>query len=508
MKLKIFLPLLSVVLLFIVAPLYGPLYAQEEPKETPVTLTDEQKILGAMHTISSHTLLDYVKELCLEKYNGRLTGTAGYNAAAQWVVSLLQEWGVQPAGDNGSYFQDFPNPYTLVLEEGAVTLHIPVDKNTFIEKHYLYEKDFLPGSTSGSGEVKGEVVYVGYGITAPELGFDEYKGVDVKGKIVLVEREVPASPEKDPELFKKWRPYSFHPYKVKNAMDHGAVGMLYNYQISNPNCTYLEGFILSYVGKTIVDDIFLGTGKDSRKVVEKIRKTKKPHSFNTKKIVSMRNVTQNHPEGMGRNGLGYIEGSDPEMKKEAVILSAHLDHLGLNHLLMPGANDNASGAAVLLGVAEAIHNSEVKPKRSIIFSFFGAEEQGVKGSEYYLRHPFMPNEKIMGFLNLDGVGRGKKITVLAGKNYPALYRYIEEANREYIHREVTAVEFHNRARPRLDAAHFMWAGVPTLSFSAGGAEPLPYEIYHNTQDNLEIITPEIMEDLAQLLFMAVMEMVK
>ncbi len=502
MKLRFFLLLLSVGMLFS----YAPVSSQEGEKQIP--LADEEKTLGAMHAISSHTLLDYVKELCLEKYGGRLTGTAGYNAAAQWVVSLLKKWGVQPAGDNGSYFQDFPNPYTLVLEEGAVTLHIPVHKNTFIEKHYLYEKDFLPGSTSGSGEVKGEVVYVGYGITAPELAYDEYKGVDVKGKIVLVEREVPVSPEKDPEVFKKWRPYSFHPYKVKNARDHGAVGMLYNYQVSNPNCTYLEDLILSYVGKTIVEDIFLGTGKEWSQVVEKIKQTKKPRSFNTKKIISIRNATQYHHEGMGRNVLGYIEGCDPEMKKEAVMLSAHLDHVGLNHLLMPGANDNASGVAVLLGVAEAIHNSEVKPKRSIIFSFFGAEEQGVKGSEYYLRHPFMPNEKIMGFLNLDGVGRGTKITALAGKNYPSLYQYIEEANRKYIHREVTAVEFHNRARPRLDATHFMWAGIPTLSFSTGGAESLPYETYHNTLDNPEIITPEIMEDLAQLLFIAIMEMAK
>ncbi|MCU0287993.1 MAG: M20/M25/M40 family metallo-hydrolase [Acidobacteria bacterium] len=211
---------------------------------------------------------------------------------------------------------------------------------------------------------------------------------------------------------------------------------------------------------------------------------------------------------MGRNVLGYIEGCDPEMKKEAVMFSAHLDHLGLNHLLMPGANDNASGVAVILGVAEAIHKSGIKPKCSIIFSFFGAEEQGVKGSEYYLQHPFIANEKLIGLINLDGVGRGNDISTLAGKNYPDLYRYIEEANKKYIHRVLNPVLFHNRARPRLDAAHFMWAGVPTLSFAVDGAQPLPYETYHTTHDNPEIITPEIMEDLGQLLFIAVMEIVK
>ncbi|MCU0287992.1 MAG: hypothetical protein MUF15_16565 [Acidobacteria bacterium] len=110
------------------------------------------------------------------------------------------------------------------------------------------------------------MVYAGYGISAPELGYDDYQKIDVKGKIVLIEREIPISPEKDPELFKKWRPYSFHPYKVKNARDHGAVGMLYNYQIANPNCIYIEDLVLSYVGKTIVDDMFLGTGIIRRKL--------------------------------------------------------------------------------------------------------------------------------------------------------------------------------------------------------------------------------------------------
>lgn len=478
-------------LLFGTAFSYSPLLAQDKVKE--------EKILEAMHSISSHTLLNHVEELCSEKYGGRLTGTPGYDAAAQWISSLLKKWGVQTA------FQEFSNPYTLVFEGSEVVLHIPYKKNTFIEKHYRYETDFLPGSTSDSGEVKGEVVYVGYGITAPELNYDEYKGVDVRGKIILVEREVPVSPSKEPGEFKKWRPYSFHDYKVKNAKAHGAAGMLYNYHIANPNCLFIEDLVLTYVGKTIVTDIFLGTGKTRDKVVEKIKKSRKPQSFRTRKTVTLRNFTRHHPEGIGKNVIGYIEGTDPLLKKEAVMIGAHLDHLGYNHKLMPGANDNASGATVILAVAGAIKKSKVKPKRSIIFIFFGAEEQGVKGSEYYLKDPFIPNKNITGFINLDGVGRGTKLRVLAGKNYPELWKYIQGANKKYIHREVTPTYFHNRARPRLDAARFMWAGVPTLSFSAWGGEPLPYDYYHKTLDNPGIITPEIMEDLAQLLLAAIME---
>jgi hypothetical protein len=481
-----------------------PLFSQNnKPKITP-----GEKLLAAMHDISSHTLFDYVKELCAEKYGGRLTGTAGYDASAQWVAALLEKWEIQPAGDKNTYFQDFPNPYTLVLPGSHVILHIPFKKNTVIEKHYQYETEFLPGSTSDTGEVKAEVVYVGYGITAPELNYDDYKGMNVKGKIVLMEREVPVSPSKEPEEFKKWRPYSFHQYKVKNAHHHGAAGMIYHYHIANPNCLFIKGFILSYVGNKVVKDIFMATGKTHKDVVEKIKETRKPQSFNTKKIVSIRNVTEHHPEGIARNVIGYIEGSDPALKKEAVMIGAHLDHLGYNHEMMPGANDNASGAAVMLGIAEAIKKSGLKPKRSIIFIFFGAEEQGVKGSEYYLKHPFVPNDKIVGFFNLDSVGRGRAIRAQAAKNYPQLWKYVDEANRKYVHRVVIPTHFHNLARQRLDAAHFMWTGVPTISFGTRGADPLPYATYHTTKDRPEILTPEIMEDLARILFISVMKMVE
>ena len=159
-----------------------------------------------------------------------------------------------------------------------------------------------------------------------------------------------------------------------------------------------------------------------------------------------------------------------------------------------------------MGVAEALSTSSFKPKRTVVFAFFGAEEQGVRGSEYYLEHPAFPKEKTYAFLNLDGVGRGKKIRAGAGKNYPEIFRYIDEANQRYVHRVIEPTDSHNLARPRLDAAHFMWANIPSVSFSSFDAEKLPVSVYHKTYDSPEIITPEIMEDLAQILFLAVMEM--
>ncbi len=494
--------LISLVILFCFLS-SSALYAQ--PQRRRPELSDEQKILNVMHSISSHTLFDYVKELTSEKYGGRLTGTPGYNASAEWVIGTFKKWGIVPSGDKGTYLQAYPNPYTLVFKGGELTLNMPV-KGGIVKKYYKYEDEFIPGGTSGSGEVTADVVFVGYGITAPELGYDDYKGVDVKGKIVLMDREVPVSPEPDVEVFKKWRPYSFHQYKLENAVAQGAKGMIYNYgPIGNPNNSYREGFIYSHVGDAVVADVFAGTGKTYKETVDKIRKELKPQSFATGKVFTIKNVTEHHPEGIGYNVIGILPGSDSKLKEEVIIIGGHLDHLGRCWELMAGANDNASAVAVLLGIAEAMSKSPVKPRRTIMFLAFGGEEQGVIGSEYYCEHPSFPLEKTIGLMNMDGVGSGDRISASAGKNYPLFWEFIEKNNQKYIHRQLSTNSWANLARPRLDAARFMWKNVPTLSFSTQGFySPLP--TYHNTRDNLSLITPEILEDMAQLLFMAVIDM--
>lgn len=465
-------------------------------------LTDEQKILQSLHSISSHELFEYVKELASEKYGGRLTGTEEYIASAKWVASHFKKWGIKPAGDKGTYLQAFPNPYTLIFEDCEVYLHVPYKKSV-LKKHYTYEDEFIPGATSASGEVTAEVIYVGYGATAPELGYDDYKGVDVKGKIVLMEREAPVSSNADPELFKKWRPYSFHQYKLENAVKHGARGMLYNYgPISNPNNSYDKNFIYSHVGSVVVADMFAGTGKTHSDVVAKIRKTLKPQSFSTGKTVTIKNATEHHPDGIGYNLIGVLEGSDPDLKDELIIIGGHLDHLGYCYELMPGANDNASSISVIMGIAKAMTDCPIKPRRTVMFLCFGAEEQGIVGSQYYCDHPVVPLEKTIGFVNMDGVGCGDKVSALAAENFPEFWEFIKKANEKYIHRMIRPSYFSNIARPRLDAARFMWKDVPTISFGVYGSR----SYYHVTKDDIDTITPEILEDMAQLIFAAVLDM--
>ena len=491
--------LFSLVLLIAVSGL------AQNPGQPP--LTDEQTLLQTMHSIRSEALYDYVKELTSEKYGGRLTGTAEFDAAVDWVISLLKSWGVQPGGDNGTYLQKFPNPYTLVFKGGECVLHLPVrdakgDIGT-VDKNYRFDDEFIPGGTSGSGEVTAEVIYVGYGITAPELGYDDYAGVDVKGKIVLMDPEDPVPPNDPAGAFPKWRPYSFHQYKLENAVAHGAKGMIYNYgPIGNPNNSYREGFIYHHVGAAVVADVFAGTGRTYADTVAAIKKELKPRSFATGKIMTIKNVTERHPEGVGANVIGVIPGTDPKLRDEVIMVGGHLDHIGRMWELMPGANDNATAVAVGLGTAEALAECPIKPKRTVVFMFFGSEEQGVAGSDYYVKHPIFPLDKTVVFINMEGPGGGDKIYAEGAKTYPAFWSFIEKANEKYIHRIIGGGEASYPARPREDSARFFWAGVPSLTFGAYGRE-VSYPTYHNTKDRIELIDSETMQDIAGLFFMAI-----
>jgi hypothetical protein len=462
----------------------------------------EISLLNAMHSISSHDLLDYVKIQCDEKYNGRLTGTKEYQECAEWLAGEFSEWGITPAGDNGKWFQWYNIPYTLVLPDCGLSLQIPLQNGGTISKQYKYITEYMPGSTSGNGEVTAEVIYAGYGITAPELKYDDYTGIDVRGKIILIEREAPVSPDAGAEKFNPWYEYSFHQTKLANAVRHGAIGMLYNYgPISNPNNAYNEKLVYVHIGDSVVKDIFSSTGFAHEDLLNKINSTLKPNSFNTKKIVTIKMSTQHFPDGKGSNVIGLIKGSDTVLCREVIILGAHLDGLGRCYEIIPGANDNASAVAVMMGVAKALSQSKLQLKRSVMFLAFGSEEQAIMGAKAYLENPVMdPGKSIL--LNLDGVGIGKSIGANAGKNYPGLWSFVEEANRKYIHRQLSTNYFSNLGRPRLDAARFLRAGIPSLSFYTYGSA----NYYHLPQDNIEIIKPEIMEDLARLLLISIVQM--
>lgn len=465
-------------------------------------VTVKQDLINAMQIIDSEILYNYIDTLSSEEFEGRLTGHIGYDKAAEWVITKFKEWGVKPLGTEDSFLQKFPHPYTEIFEPCEVKLHINTkDGEQLI--NYEYVEEFIPGSTSGNGEVTAEAVYVGYGITAPELGYDDYADIDVKGKIVVYEREVPLS--SSDENFLKWRPYSFHQYKLMNAVKHGAAGMLYNYHISNPNNAYSADLVYSHVGDKVMADIF-GKAKKHEKTIKKINKKLKPQSFETGKTFTIKNTTKHHPDGIGSNVIGFIEGSDPNLKNEYIFISGHLDHLGKCYTTMPGANDNASAVSVGLGLAKTLSESGIKLKRSVVFCFFGAEEAALKGVQFLLKNPPVPLENIKAVINMDGVGIGNSIHFGFAKNYPNLYSYFEKSNL-ILNSNIKGGFDKNISRPRLDAAFIDWYGIPVLSISTYWNDKTQTNFrYHTPYDNISNINAEISEELYKLIFLSLVEM--
>lgn len=458
----------------------------------------EKAIRSTFHSISSHDVLNDAAELSSAKYKGRLSGSPGYEAAANWVADQLKQSGVKPGMGDGTYFQWFPNAYTDVLTPGSVTL---LGGDNHQQKEYSFPDDYFPGSNSASGTVSGEVVYVGFGISAPELNYDDYSNIDVKGKIVLMETGVPYN-SNDSTLL-KWESYSYHRYKFQRAHELGAAGLLYISKIANPNTSYLEGFVYAHIGETVAEELFAGTGKKYVETHASIVKDMQPNSFLLNKKMQLSASTSHFPDSRSCNVIGMIEGSDPVLKNEAIIVGAHLDAVGSPGCLFPGALDNASGSADILAAAKALASSDVKPARTIIFVFFGGEECGLYGSKKCVEEPVWPKEKVICMINLDMVGNGTGFQLANGKSFPELLAHFTNANDQYIHRDLKASEARvNYGRPRTDGAIFEKAGYKTLSLYTSGSVKTVY--YHHPLDNTDALTPEIMEDAAKLLYVGIL----
>jgi hypothetical protein len=467
---------------------------------------DEQLLLKSFHSISSGDISDWMSELCSPKYNGRLAGTPECAASAEWVAGKLKEWGIKPAGDNGSYYQWFDLPFTVVNDIGSLQLHIPQKDGTTIVKSYQAPAEYYPGMNSGSGEVTAEVVFVGYGMTAPELNYDDYRGIDVKGKIVLMNRDVPYKDVRNLE-YAKWVKYCYHQYKVENASRHGAAGMLYiDGNSANPNISYIDSMIVCGIGPAPLADIFAGLGKNNLTVTAQIDKSLQASSFSTGRIMTIKANTTRHPEGRTCNVAGIIEGSDPVLKDEAIIIGAHLDAVGNGGgLLVAGGLDNASGVVDIMATAKALAESGIKLKRTVLFLFTGGEEAGLLGSKLYTSNPLFPIEKTVMYVNLDMVGNGTGLAVSASSSCAALTEYFVAANNRYIHRpmKVSDSEGSFYGRPRSDGLVFLAKGYRTMDISTtDGVKPV---WYHLPGDDATAVTPEIMEDVAKVVYLAFIE---
>ena len=455
--------------------------------------------MKAFHDISSNEIYGFVEEMCSPQYNGRLAGSGEFMSCAVWAAGLMADWGLKPGGDNGTFFQNFQMPYTKQTGPGKLQMYGPDGR-----KDYKVGDDYFPGTNSKNTEAKAPVVYAGYGLTAPELGYDDYKGIDVKGKIVLIEGGVPCTDRKHKD-YQVWNDnYISSTGRIANAKEHGAAGVLLVGKTSNPNIKY-QDIMFCHVSEDMANDLLKPTGNDRKVLKEKINKNITPCSFDTGCQVDMATETRYNPYSQTCNVVGIIEGTDPVLKNESVILGAHLDHLGNPGVIFRGAWDNASGSAIVLATAKALAKSGLKPKRSIVVILFSAEECGILGSAHYVAHPVYPLDKALCMINLDMVGDGDGFSMGGIKSFPSLEKHFAAGNDKYIHRYLRTSEYRKMsptALARTDGATFNRADVPTFHTGTMGDSDKPM-YYHDTRDVPESLSPEIMEDMAKFLYLGI-----
>lgn len=454
-----------------------------------------------LNSTTEGEIIEYATILTSLEFDGRLSGSPGYMKSAQWIASKFKEWGIKPMGDTDTYLQYFDNAYTKVFNSGSVSYLYKDETGKIIEKEYSFPEEYYPGQNSGNGTIEGELVYVGFGITAPELGYDDYSGIDIKGKIVIFESGLPV--DGNNTEIEKWVPYDYHQYKFKNAIAHGAKGWLYINKLANPNTSYNKDIVYAHIGEEATNDIFNASGKNFKEIREEIVKNLKPKSFELKGKAKITANTKRYEDTKSCNVIGLIEGTYPTLKDEVIIIGAHHDGVGNLGKLLPSALDNASGVVDIMAAARILAQSPVKPKRSIMFILFGGEECGLLGSTFYVNNPKFPKEKVVCMINLDMVGNGTGLALWGGDTYPEINKHFTEANTHFIKRTMRTTEaWPVKTRPRTDGAVFTMNGYK--SFAIGTTNGVKPVYYHHPLDNVDALTPDIMVDVAKMLYLGLL----
>ncbi|GJQ63133.1 MAG: hypothetical protein SCALA702_21860 [Melioribacteraceae bacterium] len=452
--------------------------------------------------ISGENLYKTVEYLASDELGGRLAGSAEYNKAANYAAGIFAEVGLKPySGD--SYLQEFKLEYNHI--KGTPELKLMEDGEVVSE--YEIGKDFICRGFTGSGDVISEVVFAGYGISRPDEGYDDYKNLDVKNKIVMVFKYNP-----------RWKKEGINPgngyprEKSRIAREHGAKGILF---VSLPNDKNPQAPILSvmagegqqdeefpqlHVDLAVADDLFAGSGKTLKELQTLIDSTKEPASLRLKSEVHIKVDAEYYKNQPTYNVAGIWEGSHPELKDEYVIIGAHLDHVGRQgDVVFGGANDNASGSASIIELAKTFGENNIKTDRSIIFVLFSAEESGLYGAKYFAENLAVDKEKVVGMFNMDCVGHGDAIRLGGGKSAPELFEFAKNNDNLFVKKMVDNTWYGGGA----DAQPFFDLGIPTLYFVTQNS----YTHLHKYTDTPETINRDLHEGITRLAYLTLCDVV-
>ncbi len=448
----------------------------------------EKHLKKGLATIKPMDPYNYCKEMADPKFAGRYTGHKGYTDAAKWAAGLFKKWGLKPMNKKEGYLQAFPAPY-CVVPKAEMKFLLKNGKTVTMKP----EDDYLPLLSTDSGTHTAGVVFGGWGVHAPELNYDDYAGLDVQGKFILCFRGVPD--RRNPGF----RPHDEHRHRMKTAKEKGALGIFYIYSrpIANPNMDWIEGFTPTVISERAADILFEEKRIKAADLKRDLQTYKRPISFDLPAEISYSVESEHYPDGIGYNVVGIIKGSDSQLKKECVVLGGHYDHCGVHlGILFPGANDNASGCAIVMEAAEAFAKTGKRPKRSVVFALFGGEEMGLKGSEYFVDNVPAQFTKVDAMYNFDMNGEGDGARSSTSAEPAEFAQGLKDADKHVkILRRVGTLRGPGGGS---DYAPFFQKGITAASFSSNG----PHLHYHRSGDNIYRINPDILADITKLAYIA------
>ena len=480
-----------------------PIFAENQP-ELSASLDQ------SLNLISSQRMLEDVQTLSGPAFNGRQTGTLDDLASAEFVRQRFV--------DLHTHRSSLPEPHTESANaDEQIHLQSTPFRATILGEHALLRvastpdsppdrigPDYLPILDSPSADVHAPVVFVGYGISDPDGGFDEYAGLDVRGKVVLFLRG-------KPERYSK---QVSHADKAHAAHAHGALGYLtatgpilnaYEarrgvtgrpgafYGLTDPRRTIPGAWISTDRARDILRANPSADENQLRALQQTLNEGHSPQSTVTDTVVTMRWHSAEH-DGMLHNVVFTLPGNDAAKAEDAIVIGAHRDHFGKQGgLLFAGADDNASGTAVLLEVARVLHAMPVKPKRSIVLLSFSGEEQGLLGSRLYISQPAVPLRSTLAMINVDhaAVGNGRLTVGVTGMEQPAAQQAGQAAG---LADRLDVFGFF----PGGDHVPFKEAGIPTVTVVSGGVHPH----FHQPTDTADTVNPDILAAAARYVLAA------
>jgi Zn-dependent M28 family amino/carboxypeptidase len=445
--------------------------------------------IAAFQKIDSERIRAHVRFLSHDLLEGRGTGQRGGDIAAEYIATQFALDGLKPAGDNGTYMQKVPMVGITLSPETTFSL-VPASGSPrdlkFLSEYVAYDE-----TQQAQSNVNADIVFVGYGIQAPEYQWDDYKGVDVKGKVLLMLVNEP--PSDDPKFFKgkALTYYGRWTYKYEQAARKGAVGAILihktdmasypwdvvrNSDSGEKSYLKLDGSpkltVSSWIHLDAAKVLAAMSGLDLDKMMMDAR-SRDFHPVSLPVKLQAHMVSKVRPFE-SNNVIAMLPGSDAKLKTEAVMYTAHYDHLGIRpempgDNIYNGADDNASGCGILLEMAHAYGTAAQQPRRSILFASVTAEEQGLLGSEYLGKHPPIPAGKIALDLNYDDIpplGSPEEVEI-SGSERTTFYPTVQALAQEF--RLAIRPDSHPEAGYFYRSDHFSLArvGIPAFSISEG-----------------------------------------